>query len=827
MIKEYFELCSVKKILNLRNSFLDINHDIVDKKMLESFFNETLLYVSIFGISEIRIVLNVLINFIFDNFKSILKECDYDLVFQIIKVLDYYPHLSKIGLNDEQTDFINYLNVEIRKVDDYILNDSQINLYKNIISKNQIIYSAPTSYGKTTICINAFLNLLKVEKINNLLIIAPTKALINEYKKNISSNIEKTNVDVRIVESAYIPFNNKAKTIYIFTQERVLSFFINNERISSIDYLLIDEAQTISYLKNKRTPLLLKAISLFNKCSKVYLTPFVKNFNNNVVQKLETNNDYKEIVVTGKDSLVANNKFIIDLYNYEKILLKDVTFSDSIYSKEYIRKYEHKQKNSDFLNVLPIILQRTEENEKTIIFTTSVYNSIEWPKILAKKHYLKNKKKYKRLNALISHLRNNIHKDFDLIELLENGIAYHNSYLDSFTKRQIEYLFTEESDAIKYLFCTNTISQGVNFSAKNLYIFVSQIRSDNPNLDFVNLLGRAARLKYNGLGNVYFVKKNKNTKYEKMFLNSNENLDIKLTNISENDIKNISNIELRSYISDTMIQNKNKEEINTNFKYLNDYIEKKPIDQHNYSIEQSDISIIEKRISKLKKEELTKYLKFYKSYDDTLNFIEYLKRLYNWERIYNGNNRPESIRKRRILNTDFIATVITKLIQGNTINNIIDFSCNNSKQRELFVNCDEKLVSYKEQKGYEKLDLNNKKHINVIIINSLFDVQNIIEFEVKKFIQDFYYRVNKIHNIDFKDSDLENFIDFTTIDNQKIKLMNAGITDAFAINELIKNEKYKSIIEHNNIDKKELLNKIKEIESDESPVYYAVYDSMK
>ena len=47
---------------------------------------------------------------------------------------------------------------------------------------------------------------------------------------------------------------------------------------------------------------------------------------------------------------------------------------------------------------------------------------------------------------------------------------------------------------INNLFTTTTISQGVNLSADNLLLFINKLTSNNQEVDFKNILGRASRL---------------------------------------------------------------------------------------------------------------------------------------------------------------------------------------------------------------------------------------------------------------------------------------------------------------------------------------------
>ena len=108
------------------------------------------------------------------------------------------------------------------------------------------------------------------------------------------------------------------------------------------------------------------------------------------------------------------------------------------------------------------------------------------------------------LMELAKEVRNQVHKDYFLAELLEQGIAYHIGYLPSAIRMRIEKLFKAEK--ITAMFCTSTLVEGVNLPADNLFItsYYSG-RAQMTDVDFRNLIGRVGRIQYNLSGNVFMV----------------------------------------------------------------------------------------------------------------------------------------------------------------------------------------------------------------------------------------------------------------------------------------------------------------------------------
>lgn len=108
------------------------------------------------------------------------------------------------------------------------------------------------------------------------------------------------------------------------------------------------------------------------------------------------------------------------------------------------------------------------------------------------------------LETLAKDIRQEVHGDYFLADMIRKGIAYHIGYLPASIRARIETLFQEGH--ITIMFCTSTLLEGVNLPADNLFITDNKIfRSEMEPVDFRNLIGRVGRISFNLFGNVYFV----------------------------------------------------------------------------------------------------------------------------------------------------------------------------------------------------------------------------------------------------------------------------------------------------------------------------------
>lgn len=849
MLKEYMKIEKIKNMFSLINKYnfeekKEINNC---NQIIHEYLNRTMIFISVYGLEGIRDKVLYCINFIIDQYINDINDDTKYQLRELIIAINAYPLLSKVSVPREIVkDYFEQLKINIRKYGKFYYTDKQIELYSKIyLQKDDIVFSAPTSYGKTHLSIMTIIDMIKDNQIKNVLIIVPTKALINDYKKTINKLNNHTKINV--LESPYIHPNFNEKNFFIYTQERTLVAIDYAHMKDKIDIILIDEAQSLADVLNDRTLLLIKTLNYFENTPKIYLAPFVKNIYENVISKLVNSSKTQvSIELNSSDSLVSNNKYIVDITQSNKIIWYDATFATSEKDIRKIKEYNTNKlpllTDDTYSNAIDIILDRydcfVKKNEKSIIYIASKSESMKITLKIYNRLEDKEYPKSPRIKALIDHLQNNIHEKFLMLKFIERGVAYHNAYLDSYTKRQLEYIIGSNENYIDKLICTSTIESGVNLSAKNIFVLIKRnLQGNQPEIKYSNLLGRAARISNNTQGNLFYIKmKEKSTKYESEFYKSSEVKEITTTKIKLDDISKETNITYQSFLEDVDINNELKEEFLTNNHFYEDdgvltngniILHKRISNGLDYYIDTNSIIRSEKIIKQLNEATMNKYLNCLGNYDDTKDFIGFLSYCYDWDKTCNTTIRS------RMKNTKLIATMITYIVQGRSIKDMVNNRIEkmNKGEYKLYVYTEKNYVKQIENhennydENYELFDKDNLEHMNCLIINSLDQSQNLIEFHVKKYIQDFYYRVRKIHGDFLENNNIGNFLEFSAIDEKKIILIENGIIDNFALVEFSKKE-YNEFYNDRKINLRGLLDCIEKKYTDESPYYYAISDML-
>ena len=131
----------------------------------------------------------------------------------------------------------------------YELNRFQSEVYDKYKNNDAISISAPTSAGKSYILCTILTETLLSSK-TNIIYIVPTRALISQVEADLNKHFQKNNIKNDVNLSTVPPFHDEIdlqkSNIFVFTQERLHWFLINNsETPIKIDLLIIDEAHKI------------------------------------------------------------------------------------------------------------------------------------------------------------------------------------------------------------------------------------------------------------------------------------------------------------------------------------------------------------------------------------------------------------------------------------------------------------------------------------------------------------------------------------------------------------------------------------------------------
>lgn len=362
-------------------------------------------------------------------------------------------------------------------------------LEEKINKKQNLVVSAPTSFGKSLL-IEEFVARRKYE---NILIIQPTLALIDETRRKLSHYSDYYNIVVNTHQEI------GEKNLFILTSERVLDILPN---IDDIDLFIIDEFYKIA--NNKKDDRVSHLNIAFYKILKfkhqlLFLTPLVDNISEDFIRKYD-----------------------IQFYRTDYSLVNQKAKQISYESED-----EKEEKLFQLLNDL---------SEPTIVYVRSPKRSENLAKKYIEQFSLEEKKKF----PVFEWIDENVSSDWILKKFLENGIGLHNGqYPRHIVNSQLDYF---NSGDLKIIFATTSLIEGVNSIAKNVVIY-DMLKGTHKitYFDFNNIKGRAGRMMKYYTGNIFYFDNPPERKDEFIdipVVDQDHNLQSEiLLNIDENDLK--------------------------------------------------------------------------------------------------------------------------------------------------------------------------------------------------------------------------------------------------------------------------------------------------
>lgn len=363
-------------------------------------------------------------------------------------------------------------------------------------------YSAPTSLGKSYIMRTFIREQIAKGKQCNFAIIVPTKALINETTEKLTEVLgpELKEKNYRIVTSAgAMALEEEHNFIFAMTPERLLYLLILMKDIP-IEYLFIDEAHKISK-KDGRSAFYYKVVDMLSQRSTpphiIFASPNIPNpeVYLQLIPDVANRENYK---IATKFSPVNQEKFLIDFKCFELHYYNEAT--------QKLTKYCSFPEDKGLLD----FVHELGEGARSIVYSNSKNNVVEYALQYATQLQPLHDSD---LDVLAQDIRQDVHGDYYLADIVEKGVAYHMGYLPSTIRARIESLYKDGK--IHTLFCTSTLLEGVNLPADNLFITSHKNGGDMSPVDFRNLMGRVGRIEFNLYGNVFLVCIKRKTKKER------------------------------------------------------------------------------------------------------------------------------------------------------------------------------------------------------------------------------------------------------------------------------------------------------------------------
>lgn len=665
----------------------------------------------------------------------------------------------------------------------------QKNVYDSLKNK-YFSYSGPTSMGKSFVMRMFIKKQIMDGEQQNFAILIPTKALINEVSSKIIDDLKDLLAEhnYRVITSVgALSLQQHHNFVLVLTPERMLYLLLDKHDFN-IDYLFIDEAHKISS-KDSRSPFYYKVIDiLLNRTNKTHIVFSSPNIPNpevylNLIPNIHAENNSK---LATAYSPVSQIKYLVDLVedsvysynNYENRLTKVGGFSRKVSLREIITCVGSKAQN--------------------IVYCSSTSKAVSYAL-----EYAKNLPETvnPELKALSKDIKNEIHDEYYLADVLTRGVAYHIGYLPSDIRMRIEDFFKQ--GIIKTIFCTSTLIEGVNLPADNLFITSYKNGLSNMNaVDFRNLIGRVGRIEFNLYGNVFLVRLEDKVKQEQYIeLLQKEIPEQRLSIVSElskGQKKKIiecliaGNIELLRYpesqtaneyslmrrfaiilLKDIVSGNKNSVVIKE-FEYLlSKQDEDKIVELFSRKSETDD----DINISVDQMDNLTysiarglKYPPFLDNkvdYNNLFSFLEKLCEIFKWE-VYEsstlGHKSKETGQHGKL---KWYAVILAQWIQGNGLSFIMKAAIEYKKQNpKSGVEINGKIVDYS----------NTKEHNNSIISATLNAIEEVILFKISNYLLRFSIEYKKYHKITLIQNDWYEYVEYGTTNGLTIFLQKNGFS---------------------------------------------------
>ena len=393
----------------------------------------------------------------------------YEVWTDLIETLGFYPYIQKNRTNLKTTSFADDIRMSYFQsdfLDNTYLHKEQKKISNYILSGKNVIASAPTSFGKSLL----IEEIVASKKYRNIIIIQPTLALLDETRLKLKKYID----DYKIIVRTSQPYSEDKRNLFLLTAERVMEY----EPLPPIDFLIIDEFYKLSLRrKDDRADTLnnafLKVVNKFHP-KFYFLGPNIDGITEGFAEK------YDAIFYKSDFSLVDCN--VID-----KSYLIDWNKSD-------------KQIDKQKVEILCELLNKLQD-EQTLIYCSTPARARRMAKIYLE--YAKRTGQEKsRPVPLIEWINKNISPEWSLAKELQYGVAIHDGSLQKHMGASIIKYFNE--GRLKCIFCTSTIIEGVNTSAKNVILFDEKKGgSEIDFFDYSNIKGRSGRMMEHYVGRIF------------------------------------------------------------------------------------------------------------------------------------------------------------------------------------------------------------------------------------------------------------------------------------------------------------------------------------
>lgn len=410
----------------------------------------------------------MLLTFVLDRLADFPEET-YSIWTDLIEAAGFYPYIESEGDLEIETlsDRIRLNYHSSKYLQEKTLHAEQKRLSDLLFSGENIVVSAPTSFGKSML----IEELVASKRYKNIVIIQPTLALLDETR----IKLKKYSNDYKIIVRTAQPLATDEKgNLFLLTAERVMEY----ENMPNIDLFVIDEFYKLSLRRIDD-----RADTLNNAFLKVI--------------RLGQPQFYLLGPNIGGISEGFEQKYNAKFYKTDFSMVGCRLISVKTDTDEKLRPKQIEEKREEKLFSLLDSLSASQ----SIVYCASPSRARK----LARKYLFHvSAKGITPSNSLplIEWIKTNVSNQWSLADALNYGIAIHDGSLQKHISNSVINYFN--AGKLRCIFCTSTIIEGVNTSAKNVIIF-DENKGGKPvdYFDYSNIRGRAGRMMEHYVGNVY------------------------------------------------------------------------------------------------------------------------------------------------------------------------------------------------------------------------------------------------------------------------------------------------------------------------------------
>jgi len=340
--------------------------------------------------------------------------------------------------------------------DQKVLHPQQVELLNFLLEGNNVLLSAPTSFGKTFIA----LEYMTRANFSNIVFVVPTLALMNELSSKIRKKFGK---EYNIITNSFENLNGK--NIFILVPERIDQNFLIEITNVHIDLLIFDE---IYKLKRRDSD----------------------NKKSSDKRLISLNKGYFDIVNKANQVLLLG-PFIKEIKFERTRLDENIIKYYSDYAPVYIKTLFINDDRNNFIK------SNINVNSSKLIYFDSP-NSIY--KFCSENELVSN---VDLNNSLTIWCDKYISTDWLPSKMLKKGIGIHHGNIPIFMRKYVENLYNNKE--IVNILCTSTLLEGINTPTEQLIIYDSKKLSA---FQTNNLIGRVGRLDTFKQGLIYYFDKN-------------------------------------------------------------------------------------------------------------------------------------------------------------------------------------------------------------------------------------------------------------------------------------------------------------------------------